>query len=157
MAAEILLLDNDVSVDEATNILWRRETGRSETSETYTRGTSPNSVLVEQFADDRCVETVLYTDFNEVGKIDHPTAAELAAHAIQSATEAPEGKDGITYLADAITCGIETPLTSAYRPRTCAGLAQRPYKHLSRAPEMLPRALGRRPHMNDNTAGEVRR
>jgi len=57
----------------------------------------------------------LYTDFNAAGKIDHPTADELAVHAIQSVTGAPEGKDGITYFADAISCGIETPLTSAYR------------------------------------------
>lgn len=115
VAAEILVLDNDVSIEEATNMLWRRETGKIGTGETYARGTSPNSVLVERFGDDGCVETVLYTDFNAAGKIDHPTAAELAEHAIQSVTGAPEGKDGITYFADAISCGIETPLTSTCR------------------------------------------
>jgi hypothetical protein len=113
--AEILVLDNDVNIEEATKMLWRRETGRSDTSETYTRGTSANSVLVERFGNDGCVETVLYTDFNGDGKIDNPTAVALAEHAIRSVTEAQEGKDGITYLADAIICGIETPLTSAYR------------------------------------------
>jgi hypothetical protein len=115
VAAEILVLNDDVSIEEATNMLWRRETGMIGTGETYTRGTSPNSVLVERFADDGCVETVLYTDFNADGKIDHPAASALAEHAIRSVTEAQEGKDGITYLADAISCGIETPLTSSYR------------------------------------------
>ena len=115
VAAEILVMDNDVTIEEATNMLWRRETGKIGTGETYARGTLPNSVLVERFGDDGCVETVLYTDFNAAGKIDHPTAAELAEHAIQSVTGALEGKDGITYLADAISCGIETPLTSEYR------------------------------------------
>jgi hypothetical protein len=115
VTAEILVLDNDVSIEEATNMLWRREAGKIGTGETYTRSTSANSVLVERFGDDGCVEAVLYTDFNQAGKIDHPTAATLAEHAIQSVSEAPEGKDGITYLADAISCGIETPLTSGYR------------------------------------------
>jgi hypothetical protein len=115
VAAEILVLDDDVTVDEATNMLWRRETGRIGTGETYTRGTSATSVLVERFADDGRVETVLYTDFNADGKIDNPTAAALAEGAVQSVTAAQEGKDGITYLSDAISCGIETPLTSSYR------------------------------------------
>ena len=115
VAAEIFVLDDDVTIEEATNILWRRETGRIGTGETYTRGTSTDSVLVDRFADDHCVETVLYTDFNAAGKIDHPTAVALAEHAIHSVTEAQEGKDGITYLADATRCGIETPLTAAYR------------------------------------------
>jgi hypothetical protein len=115
VVAEILVLDDDITIEETTDMLWRRETGKIGTGETYARGTLPNSVLVERFGDDGCVETVLYTDFNTAGKIDHPTAAELAEHAIQSVTGAPEGKDGITYLADAISCGIETPLTSAYR------------------------------------------
>ena len=123
MAAEILVLNDDVTVEEATNMLWRRETGKIGTAETYARGTSPNSVLVERFGDS-CVEAVLYTDFNAAGKIDHPAPAALAEHAIQSVAEGPEGKDGITYFADAISCGIETPLTSSYRAeilrKTCA-------------------------------------
>ena len=115
VAAEILVIDDDVTIEDATNMLWRRETGKIGNDETYTRGTSANSVLVERFADDGCVETVLYTDFNASGKIDNPTAAALAKGAIQSVAAAQVGKDGITYLADAISGGIETPLTSAYR------------------------------------------
>jgi len=40
VAAEILVLDDDVTVEEATNMLWQRETGKIGTSETYTQGTS---------------------------------------------------------------------------------------------------------------------
>jgi hypothetical protein len=41
--------------------------------------------------------------------------AELAKRAIQSVGKAEEGKDGISYLMNAIACGIETSLTPAYR------------------------------------------
>jgi hypothetical protein len=115
VAAEILVLEDEVAVQEATDMLWRRETRRTDTDETYTAGTGPNSVLVRQWNDDPCVSTVLYTDFNAAGKIFAPTAKELAEHAINSVETAEEGKDGITYLADAIKGGIQTPLTSAYR------------------------------------------
>jgi hypothetical protein len=115
VAAEILVMDDDVTIEEATNMLWRRECQQNDSKETYVEGTTTNSVLVRRFAEDLCVEAVLYTDFNVLGKIENPTAAGLAAAAIRSVAEAPEDKDGITYLADAISCGIETPLTSSYR------------------------------------------
>lgn len=114
VAAEILVLDDTVTVDEATNMLWRRET-RKTGGEIYSEGRSPNSVLVRQFSKDLGVSTVLYTNFNEAGKIPNPTARELAEHAIHSVGIAREGMDGITYLINAIKCGIETPLTSAYK------------------------------------------
>lgn len=115
VSAEILVLNDVVTVDEATNMLWRRETRKAGTGETYRAGTTANSVLVQQFTDDPCVGTVLYTDFPAVGKINHPTAEDLATRAIQSVSTAEEGRDGITYLMDAIKSGIWTPLTSAYQ------------------------------------------
>ena len=115
VAAEILVLNDDVSLEEAANMLWRRERRREGTGETYTKGNSANSVLVEEFHEDPCVNTVLYTDFNSSGKIPHPTAAELAKAAIESTAVAPDGTDGITYLMDAIQSGIETPLTADYK------------------------------------------
>ena len=115
VSAEILVLDDDVSIEETRNMLWRRETRQRDTSRTYTRGSSDNSVLVEEFHDDPCVETVLYTNFNLSGKIPHPTAADLAYKTIESVAAAPEGMDGITYLMNAIRSGIETPLTADYK------------------------------------------
>jgi hypothetical protein len=115
VAAEILVLEDDVTVQEATDILWRRETRKTGTGETYKEGAGPNSVLVRHWNGDPCVTNVLYTDFNAAGKISAPTAKELAEHAIGSVETAKEGKDGITYLIEAIRSGIQTPLTSAYR------------------------------------------
>jgi hypothetical protein len=114
VAAEILVLDDSVTVDEATNILWRRET-RKTGAEIYAEGASPNSVLVRRLNEDPRVRTILYTNFHDAGKISNPTGRELAEHAIHSVEIAAEGKDGITYLINAIKCGIETPLTSAYK------------------------------------------
>ncbi len=113
--AEILVLDDDVSIDEAKNMLWRRETRHEGTGRAYARCASENSVLVEEFHSDPCVETVLYTDFNPSGKIPNPDANGLAKKAIASAKLAPAGKDGITYLMEAKRSGIDTPLTAAYQ------------------------------------------
>jgi len=114
VAAEILVLDDTATVDEATNLLWRRET-RNTGGEIYVEGTSAKSVLVRQFSEDARVSTVLYTDFHAAGKIPNPTARKLAERAIHSVEGADDGKDGISYLIDAIKCGIETPLTPAYK------------------------------------------
>jgi hypothetical protein len=115
VAAEILVMDDDATVEQATDILWRRETGKVGFGDTYVAGTSPNSVLVARYLDDPCVEAVLYTDFTQEGRIEAPTAAGLAENAIRSVARAPDGKDGISYLADNIEHGICTPLTDSYR------------------------------------------
>jgi len=114
VAAEILVLDDSVSVDEAKDMLWNRERRRIGSVEKYTESTSQNSVLVREFTDSPSVASVLYTDFNLEGKIAAPTAAELAQHAIESVSKADLGMDGITYLMNAMASGIETPLTTTY-------------------------------------------
>jgi hypothetical protein len=115
VSAEILILEDGVSKEEATNILWRRETRKIGSGETYKGGTTATSVLVREFKDDLCVGTVLYTDFSMAGKISTPLANELAERAIRSVATAQAGMDGIGYLLDAINCGIETPLTQEFR------------------------------------------
>ena len=115
VSAEILVLDDEVTVDQARDMLWRRETGKTGGRETYPAGTSPNSVLVEQITNDPCVSAVLYTDFHVEGKVVNPRAEELAGRAIQSVGSAKAEEDGINYLMNAIACGIQTPLTAAYR------------------------------------------
>lgn len=114
-SAEILVLDDAVSGDEATNMLWRRETRRIGSAEQYAEGSSVNSVLVRRFTDSPWVSTVLYTDFHPNGKIANPRPQELAKHAIDSVKVAAAGMDGITYLKDAIASGIKTPLTAEYQ------------------------------------------
>ena len=113
--AQILVMADNISFAEATDMLWRRERRREGTGETYSKGIGENSVLAEEFHDDPCVSAVLYTNFNPAGKIAHPTAADLAKRAIESVAAAPDGMDGITYLINAIPSGIATPLTADYK------------------------------------------
>ena len=114
VSAEILVLADNISITQATDILWRRERRREGTGEAFSKGTCKDSVLVEEFHDHPSVSTVLYTNFNPSGKVSY-TAAQLARRAITSVAPAPPGMDGITYLINAIHCGIDTPLTSEYK------------------------------------------
>ncbi len=112
--AQILVLDDGVSAEEAASVLWRRETGTQDRAKPYPAGTAPNSVQCQRTTHPS-VTTVLYTDFPPAGKIEHPTAAELAKAAIASVAKAAPGEDGITYLRNSIAAGIKTPLTSGYK------------------------------------------
>jgi hypothetical protein len=114
VSAEILILDNSVSADDARDILWRRETRKSGSDERYVEGAFKNSVLVKEFTESPSVASVLYTDFHPEGKIDTPAATELAQHAIESVSIAEAGMDGISYLMSAMAAGIRTPLTQSY-------------------------------------------
>lgn len=112
--AEILVLDDGVSITDARDMLWRRERRRVGSGETYVEGTTADSVLVRSH-ESPWVETVLYTDFNAEGKIAYPAPEDLARRALQSVQKANAGKDGISYLMSAIGHGIETRLTAAYK------------------------------------------
>jgi hypothetical protein len=112
--AEILVLDDAVSLDEARNMLWRRERRKEGTGEIYVEGKTENSVLVRAWTDSLCVESVLYTDFNPEGKEPKPEAEELAQMAIQSVKAAEEGMDGISYLMNNIASGVKTKLSADY-------------------------------------------
>ena len=147
VAAEILVMDDDVTVDQAMDILWRRETGKVGSGETYKRGAGLNAVLVETYGSDPCVESVLYTDFHADGKIASPTAGELAEHAIDSVATAPDGKDGISYLANNIAHAIQTPLTDAYRAEILRQTGTSSLTEaLLRAKEVAERAHGAAAH-----------
>jgi hypothetical protein len=111
---EILVLDDSVSNEEARDMLWRRERHTTGGGEKYSEQSSPNSVLVRTHLDHPRVEIVHYTDFNSEGKIDHPSTAELAKHAVLSVKKAKDGKDGISYIMSAMAAGIITPLTDRY-------------------------------------------
>jgi hypothetical protein len=114
VAAELLILDDGISFEEARNMLWRRERRKEGSGETYVEDQSPNSVLVREVTDNPCVERILYTDFRPEGKIAMPDAVALAKAAIKSVKAADKGKDGITYLIDNLEAGIDTPRTREY-------------------------------------------
>lgn len=113
--AEILVLRDGIGLDEARDLLWRRETRKEGTDLRYRRGSSPNSVLVEGCGPMCGVAHVLYTDFRSTGKVAEPDVDKLAERAIASASKARIGKDGITYLIEVTEAGVETWLLSAYQ------------------------------------------
>ena len=114
VAAEILVLEDVVSIEAAIDMLWRRERRKVGSGEKYEAGASRDTVLVQE-TESLTVSSVIYTDFPQAGKILSPTAQELAACAIESVKRAKTGHDGITYLMKAIAVGIMTPLTADYR------------------------------------------
>jgi hypothetical protein len=112
--AEILVLKESVSVRDATDMLWRRETRQKDKTKPYPAGETPGSVQVVQLTNFQGVNVVLYTDFLDTGKIKEPSSANLARGVIESVSKAPANQDGITYLLEAMSAGIETPLTKTY-------------------------------------------
>jgi hypothetical protein len=70
--------------------------------------------LVREF-ETSWISTVLHTDFHRSGELEKPTAIELARLAIENVGRDELGKDGISYLMNALASGIETPLTPSYR------------------------------------------
>jgi hypothetical protein len=115
VSAEMLVLEDSVAIDDARDMLWRRERRKECSNERHAESQSENAVLVREIHDSAWVETALYTDFHESGKIAEPSPADLASAAIASVGKAETGKDGISYLIHAIACGIQTPLTGAYK------------------------------------------
>lgn len=118
--AEILILDGSITINEARDMLWRRERRKIGTGERYVEGTTPNSVLVRTIVNDPRVANIHYTEFHDTGKIAEPTGADLAKRAIESVASARPGMDGISYLIGAIESGIETSLTREYHDEILA-------------------------------------
>lgn len=56
-------------------------------------------------------------NFPPSGKLDAPTATELADAAVQSARSRTDTRDGISYLIDVKAKGIVTPLMGAYEAK----------------------------------------
>jgi hypothetical protein len=113
--AQVLVLKECVSLLEAKDLLWRRETRQECSGKQYRPGTSPNSVLVRVWPRFEGVEHVLYTDFPDAGKIPAPDAILLARAAIKSISRVAAGKDGISYLIQVSESDVVTPLTARYQ------------------------------------------
>lgn len=111
--AAILVVD--CSVDDATDMLWRRETRTADRSRAYpgARADRPNSVRVERISDYVGCATLLFTSI--AANITPLTAAQLAKFAVASVAKAKPGLDGIAYLMAAEANGIVTALSPAYK------------------------------------------
>ena len=134
--AKILILKEDISEKEATDMLYRRETDQICSKEEYKPPEKPypNKIEIKKIEGFRDVKIVLYT---EIGKnIDCLTPKELAELAIKSARclAGKRRKDGISYLTNAKRSGISTPLTNEYEKEV---LRQTNSKNLQEAWEVL--------------------
>src|SRR5258707_159020 len=61
--AEILVCRDDMTLEDATNRLWRREVKEKDKSKKYPGHSQPGYLQIEPLRDFGGVETVLYTDF----------------------------------------------------------------------------------------------
>jgi hypothetical protein len=111
------MLSDEVNVDQARSILWRREIHTNESSRNYIRPQTPNenSVLVEELINFRGVGIVLYTKISS--NLFQPITPELLANYAISSALAEAGKtkkDGVSYLLSAKRNGITTALSDQY-------------------------------------------
>jgi cation transport regulator ChaC len=107
----LLFLNDGVSVEAATRVLWRRETHQVGSKKLPLGAERRNIQLTTRLPE---ADAVLY--WAAQSNYPRPDAAGLARRAIDSA-RGPAGaarKDGISYLGQAIAAGIRTRLTDAY-------------------------------------------
>lgn len=114
--AVILVLNENVKLEETESMLWRRETNRVRSLETYSHPDTPgpNTIIVERLHAFRGIETVLYTRIAEnISPLTPERLAELAINSVRGRAGAQE-RDGISYLIVAKRNGIRTPLMEEY-------------------------------------------
>jgi cation transport regulator ChaC len=113
VSGQIILVN--ASVDEATDMLYRREIHKVGSGRHYRVPVedAQDGVQVKTISDMfPGVNTTLYTDI--VANIFDLTAERLAFLAIDSVRKAEAGKDGISYLIATQGYGIQTALSNAY-------------------------------------------
>jgi len=112
----VLVLRDRVSIEDASDMLWRRETRRIGSGQRYRTPTAPdpNQMVAEKLLDFAGVAVVLYARFGPT--LSDPTPEQLAALAIKSAMgeAGKRGLDGISYLISLKRQSILTPLMPAY-------------------------------------------
>lgn len=117
VAATVIELREDIGLDLARDMVYRREVHDvCNWEQNYEHGPpTTTNVSVRTLDDFSGLDRVLYTQI--LSNIDDVSPGRLAELAIESA-RGPAGdkeKDGITYLRQALSHGIETPLTGPYR------------------------------------------
>ena len=112
----ILVMQEGVTLEEAKNLLYRREIGDEDSDKAYQHRDHPGSkdVQILKLHDFHWVKTVLYTKIAATIPLADRTAYHLACLAIKSVRKTGPCRDGITYLKEAIDKGVETPLTRPY-------------------------------------------
>lgn len=114
--ATILVLDANVTLQQAEDLLWRRETRNERSGKHYARPSTsnPNRVIVESLGAFNGIDVVIYTSLgSNIPDLSPTKLAELAV-ASASADAGKDGKDGISYVISLKSQGISTPLTPTY-------------------------------------------
>ena len=115
MSAPAALLQLRTDLKTAKDLLYRREIRKIGTGRTYSDPSPDDTkrmriVTLQEFGG---VAHAIYAAFP--ANIVPLSAAELARRAIESVAKADVGKDGVSYLIDAIRNGTKTPLMDAYQ------------------------------------------
>jgi len=112
--ATVLVLDDDLAVDEATHMLYRREKHDFNPTILYRRRAKPslNTIVIECLENFEDISVVLYTSIG--ANILNLSGTTLAQLAIDSVASPRSAEDGISYLIDAKRNGIVTPLSVDY-------------------------------------------
>ena len=118
--ATVLVMKQGTTLPAARNMTYRRERDKVGQMEvTYTHSDTPpgeNYVHLPIHPDGLAgVDEVIYTVLGDTISPAYRTGTHLADLAIKSIAIAGPGRDGISYLLDAISMGIRTPLTDEYR------------------------------------------
>ena len=112
----VLVLHERITMENALDLLWRRETRNEGTTLRYEKPTrsDPDKMIAVELRNFAGLDIVLYARFGAT--LTDPTPDELADRAIRSvSTEAGQrGRDGISYLMSLKRQGIVTPLMAGY-------------------------------------------
>lgn len=116
--ANIIILQDNTTLNKAKSILWRRECHKHDKSLQYNEPPNPSSknVLIGEY-DNLCgVEKVIYTYFLPQIEYRYLTPEKLANYAIKSilSDSGKNKKDGIRYLHSIKNHGIETEYSPMY-------------------------------------------
>lgn len=109
-----VIFEVGISVHEACDIVYRREVNAVSSGRKYIEpdSTKTNAVRLDQFENFEGFDVVISTRMSP--NIEKPSGDFLADLAITSARRLRDGRDGISYLLNAKTHGIETELSAAY-------------------------------------------
>lgn len=116
--ATVLVMKEDISLSLARDMTYRRElnkVGDSTLVYLHEESPCPNKVRLPVVVDVGGVEKVIYTALGDTIPEADRNGKFLARAAVDSVGRTDCCRDGITYLRDAISVGIATPLTDEYR------------------------------------------
>jgi hypothetical protein len=115
--AKLFILKDSIPKSNAQDILYRREIHDTSGVKKYKPCQNPNTsrVCIKELVPFNGISTVLYTSIKPNIDDSLLTPLYLARKAIESVNKVEHGKDGISYLINAIANGITTPLTEKYK------------------------------------------